>query len=326
MRFAMTRRCLPPLAKVRPKPRTSGKNKQMAARRRAAARRRSSQRWAVALIALVAIGVIVFVATRSKAPQGAASTALTGGDFHSMVVDPENAERLFAGGHSAVSVSINGAKTWREVPSLRNADAMGWAFTEGEILVGGHPGISVSSDGGKKFRQDNDGLPATDIHALGGGGGVVYAASPQAGFLASTDGRKTWDVRSRQRGQSFMGRILVHPGDVDHILAPDMAAGVVESRDGGRTWTALGGGQGAMWVSWNPTDPKTIVTSAQSGAAISIDGGGSWKPLDLPEGAQIVEMATSEPDLMYAGRHDGERVSVFVSRDGGKNWTGTWAS
>lgn len=314
------------MAKVKHKRRNSGKSKQTAARRRAAAHRRSRQRWAMGLTALVAIGVIVFVGTRSKAPEGAASTALTGSDFHSMVVDPQNAERLFAGGHSAVSVSIDGAKTWREIASLRNADAMGWAFTESEILVGGHPGISVSIDGGKTFRQDNEGLPATDIHALGGGGGVVYAASPQAGFFASSDGRETWDVRSRQRGQSFMGRILVDLGDVDHILAPDMAAGVVESRDGGRTWVDLGGVQGAMWVSWNPADPKTIVASGQKGAVISTDGGGTWKPLDLPEGAQMVDVAASEADLMYAGRHDGERVSVFVSRDGGKNWTRTWAS
>lgn len=305
-----------------PKTRPEGKGKQAAvARRRAAQRRRSRQRWLLTGLAVAAVVVIVLVATRPKTPEGPAPTALTGADFHSMIVDPDTPERLFAGGHTAVSVSIDGAKIWREVASLKNADAMGWAFTDDEILVGGHPGISISADGGKTFRQENKGLPATDIHALGGGVGVIYAASPQAGVFASIDGRKTWEVRNQRMGQSFMGRILVDPNDVDHILAPDMGGGVAESHDGGRNWTDLGGVQGAMWVSWNLSNPKTIIASGAERAVISNDGGASWEPLDVPQGVQIVEVATSDPNLLYAGRHDGERVTVFVSRDGGKRWT-----
>lgn len=312
------------MARVRARPTTrpgSGKGKQAAARRRAAQRRRSMQRWFVAGLTVVAIGVIVFVATRPKTPEGPASTALTGGDFHSMIVDPDIADRLFAGGHTAVSVSTDGAITWREVGSLQDADAMGWAFTDDEILVGGHPGIRVSTDGGKTFRQDNQGLPSTDVHALGGGRGVIYAASPLVGVLASTDGRKSWEVRSRQAGQSFMGRILVDASDVDHILAPDMGGGVAESRDGGRTWKDLGGVQGAMWVSWDPSQPSRIVASGQDRAVLSTDGGASWEPLDVAEGVQIIDMSSRDPDLLYAGRHNGERVTVFVSRDGGRSWT-----
>lgn len=314
------------MAKVQPRPKihpTGGKSQQAAARRRAAQRKRSMQRRTVSGLLAVGLGVIVFLATRPDVPEGPAPTALTGGDFHSMIVDPENVDRLFAGGHTAVSVSTDGARTWREVGSLQNADAMGWAFTDDEILVGGHPGVSVSSDGGKTFRQDNKGLPSTDIHALGAGGGVIYAASPQAGVLASTDGRKSWEIRSSEAGRAFMGRILVNPQDPDHILAPDMGAGVVESRDGGRTWRELGGVRGAMWVSWDPSNPSTIVASGQGQAVITTDGGNSWEPLDSPDGVQIIDMSPGDPDLLYAGRHGGERVTVFVSRDGGKSWTPT---
>lgn len=269
---------------------------------------------------VIALAVIVFLATRPGAPEGPSATALTGGDFHSMIVDPENIDRVFAGGHTAVSVSTDGAKTWREVDSLENADAMGWAFTDEEILVGGHPGISVSPDGGKTFRQDNQGLPSTDIHALGGGGGMIYAASPQAGVFASTDGRKSWEVRNPRAGRSFMGRILVNHQNADHILAPDMGGGVAESRDGGRTWKDLGGVRGAMWVTWDQSQPSRIVASGQDRAVLSTDGGASWESLDVPEGVQIIDMAPTDSDLLYAGRHDGEKVTVFVSRDGGRIW------
>jgi photosystem II stability/assembly factor-like uncharacterized protein len=206
---------------------------------------------------------------------------------------------------------------------LKGADAMGWAFIDEEILVGGHPGISVSTDGGKTFRQDNKGLPSTDVHALGAGDGVIYAASPQVGVFVSTDGRRSWEIRSRRAGQSFMGRILVDPNDPERVLAPDMAGGVAESRDGGRTWRDLGGVRGAMWVSADPTNPSRIVASGQNGAAVTTDGGASWEPLDIPDGVQIVDLASSERDLLYAGRHDGERVTVYLSRDGGKSWIPT---
>lgn len=312
------------MARVQPRPKirpATRKAKQAAGRRRAAQRRRSVQRKIVIGLLTVGLGVVVFFATRPDAPEGPAPTALTGGDFHSMIVDPASSDRVFAGGHTAVSVSTDGAKTWREIGSLQNADAMGWAFTDDEILVGGHPGISVSTDGGKTFRQDNKGLPATDIHALGGGGGALYAASPQAGLFASTDGRKSWEIRSRQSGGSFMGRILVDPQDADHILAPDMGGGVAESRDGGRTWKDLGGVQGAMWVSWDPAQPSRIVASGQDRAVLSTDGGASWEPLDVPEGVQIIDMSPINSDLLYGGRHEGEEVTVFVSRDGGKSWT-----
>jgi photosystem II stability/assembly factor-like uncharacterized protein len=307
----------------RPKARPGGKDKAASARRRAAQRRRTIQRRSVVGIATVALVVIVFLATRPDAPEGPASTALAGGDFHSLIVDPENPNRVFAGGHQTVSVSTDGGKTWREIKSLKGADAMGWAFIDEEILVGGHPGISVSTDGGKTFRQDNKGLPSTDVHALGAGDGVIYAASPQVGVFVSTDGRRSWEIRSRRAGQSFMGRILVDPNDPERVLAPDMAGGVAESRDGGRTWRDLGGVRGAMWVSADPTNPSRIVASGQNGAAVTTDGGASWEPLDIPDGVQIVDLASSERDLLYAGRHDGERVTVYLSRDGGKSWIPT---
>jgi hypothetical protein len=301
------------------KPRPTAKSRQ-ASRRQAAQRAKKMRRSIVAGAAALAIGLIVFLATRPQQPEGPAPTALTGGDFHSLVADPANPVRLFAGGHTAVSVSADGGSSWKEVASLKDADAMGWAFTDDEILVGGHPGISVSTDGGKTFRRDNRGLPSTDIHALGAGGGVIYAASPQVGVLASTDGRRSWEVRSRRAGQSFMGRMLVDPNDPEHVLAPDMAGGVAESRDGARTWTDLGGVRGTMSVSWDPTNPLHIVASGQSGAALTRDGGTSWEPLDAPDEVQMIDMAPGEPDLFYGGSHDGERVTVYVSRDGGKTW------
>lgn len=247
------------------------------------------------------------------------ASAFTGGDFHSLVADPSKPGRLYAGGHQAVAVSDDRGKSWRDVESLRGADAMGWGFTEDAVFLAGHPGLSVSADGGKAFRQSNDGLPATDLHSLGAGGGVVYVGSP-AGLLASTDGGESWQVRNQKAAQSFMGRILVNPGQPEHLVAPDMTSGVVESRDGGRSWKGLGGLEGVQWVSWAPADVTRIVASGRGRAFESRDGGQTWNKIDLPAGASIVEVDPNDSRVLYAGVHDGERVSVYLSRDGGGTW------
>ncbi len=273
---------------------------------------------------MLAIVVIALRAgqTDAPAPGVAVSEPVVGADLHSLVVDPEDPDTLYIGSHSGVSVSTDGGKTWEVIESLRGADAMGWAFTDDLILVGGHPGISASTDGGKTFEQRNgEGLPSTDVHALGAGDEVVYAGIAGVGTFASTDGGESWEARSEEFGGAFMGRIQVDPGDDDHVLAPDMQGGAVESTDGGRTWEALGELQGAMWVTWDQEDTEHIVVTTQGSAAESTDGGESWEPLEIPEGASIVEFSPHDPEVLYAAVLDAPEASVYVSEDGGNTWT-----
>ena len=289
--------------------------------RRPAVRRQSRRTWVVGL-AVVGLGVVVaIVLTRAGTGPSSPGRPFVGGDLHSLVVDPATTSRLYVGGHGGVAVSADRGRTWRQVESLDGADAMGWAFTDEAVLVGGHPGLFVSVDGGRTFRQDNEGLPATDIHALGSGAGVIYAASPPLGVFASTDGGASWEVRTDQVGQAFMGSILVDPRDPDHLVAPDMQAGAVQSSDGGRSWSVLGGVPGAMWVSWDPAATDRVVVSGVGQAALTEDAGRTWAQLSLPEGASVVEIDANDPDTLYAGVLEGTEAVVWISRDGGSTWT-----
>lgn len=272
------------------------------------------------VIAAAGLGFLILKESSPEGPQEAGS-AFTGGDFHSMVRDPGRRGVIYAGGHQAVGISTDGGKNWQQIRSLENADAMGWAFLDGRVFVGGHPGLSVSEDGGKTFEQRNDGLPATDIHSLGAGTSVLYAGSPQTGFIASTDGGRSWEIRNPSAGRSFMGRIIADPRDEAHIFAPDMAGGVAESNDGGRTWRDRGGIRAAMWVSLDPSEPLHIVASGRGEAAESRDAGKTWRLLSMPKGASIAEIDPHDVGVLYAGIHDGERATVKISRDGGQTWT-----
>jgi hypothetical protein len=243
-----------------------------------------------------------------------------GGDLHSLVVDPTDGSRLFVGGHDGVAASLDQGRTWRQVATLKGADAMGWAFTDQAVMVGGHPGLFVSTDGGRTFAQDNEGLPATDVHALGAGEEIIYAASPAAGVFASTDGGRSWEMRTDRAGQTFMGPILVDPQDPQRLLAPDMqAGGIAESTDGGRTWRSLGGMPGAMWLTWDANDTDHVIASGAGQAVETTDGGATWQQIEVPTGALAVEMDPTRGRL-YAAVHEGMEAVVWVSTDGGVTW------
>ncbi len=280
--------------------------------------RRRAWIWLAVLGALAAAALVLLRPQANQTASGAG--AFVGGDFHSLVADPSDLGKIYAGGHQAVAVSADGGRSWWRIASLEDADAMGWGFLAGNVFVGGHPGLSVSADGGKTFRRRNAGLPATDIHALGAGGGLLVAASPAVGFFSSSDGARTWRAGDRTLSRSFMGRILVDPKDQAHLIAPDMRAGVVESRDGGRTWNPLGGLEIAMWVSWDPNDTSHIVASGDGKVVVSSDGGKTWARLPAPASASIVEISPQDPKILYAGSHDGSEIKVEVSRDGGATW------
>lgn len=314
------------MAKIQVRPRPS--NKRPHARSRSGARKRQPQpwyreyTWLAWVVGLVVLGVVV-VALRSggtDSPRVSVSNPVVGGDLHSLVVSPDDPDTLYIGSHQGVSISTDGGATWDVVESLSGADAMGWAFTDGAILVGGHPGLSVSTDGGNTFEQRNDGLPSTDVHALGAGSEVIYAGLAGVGTFASTDVGRSWEQRSQEVGGSFMGRILVDPLDDEHLLAPDMGGGAMESTDGGRTWESLGGVEGAMWVSWDQNDTDHIIATAQGSAAVSTDGGATWEALEIPAGASIVEFSPDEAQVLYAAALEAPEASVYVSRDGGSTW------
>lgn len=267
--------------------------------------------------ALAVAGGVTFLAVRGGDDAGGSSAApVVGGDLHTITaVD----DALYVGGHAAVAVSRDGGREWQQVPSLENADAMGWAQTSDALLAGGHPGLFRSTDGGASFTQVTGDGAVADAHALGSAGDTVYLGSPKAGLLVSEDGGATWETRNAEAGRSFMGTILVDPADPQRVLAPDMSNGLLASSDGGRSWTPLGGPEGTMAAAWDPTDTARIVVVGMSESAISSDGGQTWESLSVPAGTSAATFS-ADGGTIYAGALDGEVAVVSASTDGGQTW------
>jgi photosystem II stability/assembly factor-like uncharacterized protein len=273
----------------------------------------------LAFAVAVAVTFVIIAATggdggtqRGSSPSG----AFVGPDLHSLVAFDDG--RIYVGGHNGVAISRDHGRTWRQVETLANADAMGWGQQQDAVFVSGHPGLNRSDDDGVSFRRINEGLPDTDMHSFGAGRAVLYGAGPNLGVVASTDRGQTWAQRSAGTGQAFFGRMIVDSADDDHVIAADARVGPVESRDGGRTWQSLGGPP-ATWLS-SPHSGRTLFASGGGTAVRSTDGGGTWTPMRLPTGAQLLEAVPGNATKLFAAGLDGTNAKLWSSTDGGVTW------
>ncbi|MBC7463573.1 MAG: hypothetical protein H7227_04875 [Actinobacteria bacterium] len=283
------------------------------------------KRTAMVVVGLVIVGSAVGLGTQlgksGTTPQALnapmSSKVFVGGDLHSLTVD---GSQMVVTGHQSAAKSMDGGQNWTALKTLDGEDIMGWASNLGNTFAGGHNGFHMAPTNGDEFKRID--LPGgiTDIHALGAAGEFVYLASPQAGFLASEDGGKTWILRNSKVGQGFMGSMLVDPIDPLKVFAPDMQSGLVSTIDGGLTWRKMGGPAGSMSVAWNPENRNQIAVVGMSGGALTSDGGATWSDLALPEGGSAIAFSKNGKTI-YAATLDSEYATIYRSLDFGKTWT-----
>lgn len=243
----------------------------------------------------------------------AAGKGTVGTDLHAVAVA---GDRRFVSGHAGAAYSDRDG-VWAAVKGLEGKDAMGWASLPGRTLVGGHHGLYLSTDGGVTFAGAQVNLPVVDIHALGGSERTIYLASPKAGLFASTDSGETFTQRS-VAGGSLVGIMLVDPGNPDRAIAPDLAAQVVETVDGGRTWRSLGGPRSPASVAWDPRNRDRLAAVGADGVMISADAGRSWRGINAPAGTAAVTF-DSQGHLL-AATLVADQARLHRSSDSGATW------
>ena len=268
--------------------------------------------WVVAGGVLASVAGVVVIGF-PNGQTGSGTDATVGSDLHAVA---QHGTRVFVSGHDAAAYSDQPG-SWKPISSLSGKDGMSWSFGTSDIIVGGHEGAFRSTDNGATFTPIA-GLPVTDVHATGASGATAYLASPTGGFYASNDAGGTWKPVSTT-GESFMGSLLVDEANPLRVMAADMLQGVVQTSDGGRTWTALGGMEGPVGLNWNPANHKQIVVTAPGDAGISLDGGTSWIALPVPRGTGAVSFDAS--GRLLAAVLTGQSATVSVSSDLGQSWT-----
>jgi photosystem II stability/assembly factor-like uncharacterized protein len=185
------------------------------------------------------------------------------------------------------------------------------------IWVAGHDVFKKSSDGGSTWHDVRPtGLPSLDIHGFAidpTDSRTLYAAVAGQGLYRSSDGGASFERRSDQVGGNVMALAVTEAG---HILAGDMQAGLLESRDQGTTWDLALRAE-VMGLALDPNDPKRLLATG-GGIALSVDGGASWRSVyELPQGAGPVAWSKSAVGMAYVVGLD---HTLYRSGDGGESW------
>jgi photosystem II stability/assembly factor-like uncharacterized protein len=269
---------------------------------------------AAGLAALAAVLALTFLSKggNGKAAEGLPDTP----DYHSLLVDPSNPQRLVLGTHAGLYVSGDGGRHWR-FDALAGNDAMNLARPGGDtIWLAGHNVFKKSLDGGTTWTDVRPaGLPGLDIHGFAvdpRNHETLYAAVAGQGLFRSGDGGRSFSLLSQDVGPAVMA-LAITPDR--RILAGDMQQGLMASRDG-KMWTRVLEAQ-LMGLAVNPSNAKLVLASGR-GIIRSTDGGRTWKQtLELPDGAGPVAWAANTPNVAYVVGFD---RTLLKTTDAGVSW------
>ena len=274
-----------------------------------------------------------------------------------IIVDKANPDRVFVAAQGdpwkasedrGVYGSDDGGATWRKQlyvdastgPSALSQDAANpdilyaamWDHqrTPWNVRSGGPgSGIWKSADGGAHWTRLSAGLP----RLMGRIGVTVSPADPKrvwamieaadGGVYRSDDAGASWarvnaDDGIRDRGW-YYSHIFADPRDRERVYV--LAAPMVVSRDGGKTFTQVRNPHGdnhALWI--NPEHPDVMVEGNDGGAIVTLDAGRTWSSeLNQPTG-QFYRIETDEvwPWRIYSAQQDRAsiRIPAFTTHGG----------
>ena len=278
----------------------------------------SRARWAIGGVTIVVliVGAALLAAIMTRVPRDPVPWARLGtSDAHSLAFVGADIGHVLFGHHGGLSASIDGGRSWAPLPV--SDDAMSTASgVDGSIVIAGHDVFSASGDGGLSWRPITTDLPSLDIHG--------FARDPRdpdrmwtylaaGGLWQSTDRGATF---ARVRADNVLFPTAVASGSSTRLLGIDVT-GLIESLDGGRTWTSL---------EMPPTFPMTALAAsgdgqvlyagAQDGLYRSDDGGRSWSATSYLGSVFALAASNDGRSVILVDR----ATDVYRSDDGGETW------
>ena len=282
---------------------------------------------------------------------------------------------LLGFGHwgAKLSVSDDGGATWADAGAQVK-------FPEGAKYLGQTMFEDASSDFGVTWSTSLRTATVQKLWVIGfGPGGAIYVGTIPGGLFVSRDGGASfaldlglWNHPSRggdlsqatdsvghetkwfgtpaaESGEFAPGihSIAVDPTNPERVLVAVSTAGVIETRDGGKTWQSRNRGMvlnhtpepDAEWghdshyIDLCASDPKHVWQQNHNGIYYSDDGAENWRKVSVPEqGAHFgfpiaADAADGKVAWVVPGRSDmqrmaiGEALMVVRTEDGGESWT-----
>jgi photosystem II stability/assembly factor-like uncharacterized protein len=115
--------------------------------------------------------------------------------------------------------------------------------------------------------------------------------------------------------------VAVSAANPSYVVAATQDAGLVLSRDAGRTWHALGTPAKAASAVFDPADPRVIYGAFFKGGLLkSTDAGQHWSTLLQADGVIDVAVSPDHPRTLYAIGSKDWNGAFYRSQDGGETW------
>lgn len=243
--------------------------------------------------------------------------------------DPRDRDVFYVASLNGCLATRDGGKTFRY--------ATGWEMTEAkDVSVDPHQpdhvylalpdGIAVSTDRGRTWTRRENGLADrgkyTQVVKPDRERAGRFLAGCESGIYLTTDHAGSW--RRVFPTRYTVTDIRQSPHDPRVWLASTQANGILQSRDGGETWTMFGGMpiEDAWYnVAFDPTNPgRFAVSSWTYGVYTTEDAGRTWTPRNTGlTDDHVVFRVGVDPDngRLHAALY---REALFVSDDFGRTW------
>lgn len=242
-------------------------------------------------------------------------------------------------------MSRDGGETWTKAPVPTSGSVFHHPTDLGVLFLAGEGGLFKSADGGATWASSDQGIRSSATRLLVPSPqerGVLYAgiAAPAAGSDFS------WMLhKSTNSGQSWTKlplrnplALAVDPRDPEHLMAADFPqdwSRVLESVDGGRSWSVLARMRSVARLVFDPRDSSTLYAGTPSeGVLKSTDGGRTWRGsnqgLPLVTRCEARYCPPNEVRELLVDPRDPRTLYitfqgyVYRSADGGETWA--WAS
>ena len=225
---------------------------------------------------------------------------------HSVVVDPEDGDLLYAGAEpAALYRSTDGGESWKECRGFAGMpEAAQWGF-----------------HGSRKSH-------VRELRIRPGDRDSIYAGIEVGGIVRSRNGGVNWE----QLGGTDPDIHTIHISESQpETIYTATANGPYRSDDGGDSWRLVNSGLANRYsvpVSAAPEDHRRVLVSVSDNAGrrsgarayLSTDAGESWSQLDIGADDDMViayEWDPHDRNRVYAGTDSGK---LYVSGDSGENW------
>ncbi|MCA1645392.1 MAG: hypothetical protein LC797_07960, partial [Chloroflexi bacterium] len=150
---------------------------------------------------------------------------------------------------------------------------------------------------------------------------TLFAAGPDVGVIASTDGGRTWNTRLNAPDEAQVFAVAVAP---DASLFAATHAGVYRSADQGATWKRLNGATAATSVMAGPRRRDDswplLVVSMERELLVSDDQGASWRTLSDSFGAEVVSATIAPDGTLFAATGKNDELTLWRSVTAGVQW------